>query len=101
MAIDRVIVNALVAAYENNESALEAIQSQILAAYISRVSVNIHISSSSGDFGSATGITLADQAAQRDMLENIAAALAELDGDEPVITARAAIMDFSSRRTEL
>lgn len=101
MAVDRIIVNALVAEYTGNTAGLTTLRGTILAAYISRNSVNIHISSASGDFGSSTGIELATQDQQRDMLENIAAALIQLAGTAPDVSTRAAVMDFSSRRTEL
>lgn len=99
MAVDRIIVDALVAL--KTEAELETLRSTVLEAYISRRSVNIHVSSSSGEFGSASGITLATQDEQRDFLESIAAALAELNEEDADISARAAIMDFSERRTEL
>lgn len=101
MAIDRIIIDALVSEYTGNVAGLTALRSTVLQAYISKNSVNISISSSSGDFGSATGISLSTQAEQRDMLENIAAAIAQINGDDEDLRPRAAIMDFSSRRCEL
>lgn len=98
---DKIIVDALVDKYTDDASTLEGIRDDILAALLARASVNIHIANSSGDFGSASGITLATAAEQRDMLANVNAALAQIAGDDPDISATAAVMDFSSRRAEL
>lgn len=99
MAADPIIVEALVA--NNTAEDLSTLQSQILDAYVARVSVNVHLTSSSGEFGNAAGTTLASREEQRDMLACIKAAIAQIEETAADATTRPPIFSFASQRVEL